>query len=59
MRQGPRYRTEMGFLSSPVLGHLTDKQTGPLEIIAAGEDRRQTNQGKWLGWCKLGSRSYR
>jgi Subtilase family len=39
VRIGPRDRTEGGFLSSPVLAHLTDKPSGPLQIIVAGEDR--------------------
>ena len=39
VRVGPRDRTEIGFLSSPVLGHLTDDANGPLDIIVAGEDR--------------------
>jgi hypothetical protein len=39
VRQGPRDRTEVGFLSSPVLGHLDGKSSGPLDIIVAGEDR--------------------
>jgi hypothetical protein len=39
VRQGPRDRTEAGFLSSPVLGQLNGRSSGPLDIIAAGEDR--------------------
>jgi hypothetical protein len=39
VRQGPRDRTETGFLSSPVLAHLDGDPGGPLDIIAAGEDR--------------------
>jgi hypothetical protein len=39
VRQGPRDRTEVGFLSSPVLARLNGKSSGPLDIIAAGEDR--------------------
>ena len=39
VRQGPRDRTEIGFLSSPVLGHLDGKTSGPLDIVVAGEDR--------------------
>jgi hypothetical protein len=39
VRQGPRDRTERGFLSSPVLAHLDGNASGPLDIIAAGEDR--------------------
>ncbi len=39
VRQGPRDRTEVGFLSSPVLGHLRGGPNGTLDIIAAGEDR--------------------
>jgi hypothetical protein len=39
VRQGPRDRTEVGFLSSPVLAHLDGRSSGPLDIIAAGEDR--------------------
>jgi hypothetical protein len=39
VRQGSRDRTEAGFLSSPVLAHLDGKSGGPLDIIAAGEDR--------------------
>jgi hypothetical protein len=39
VRQGPRDRTERGFLSSPVLAHLDGNPSSPLGIIAAGEDR--------------------
>ena len=39
VRQNPRDRTEVGFLSSPVLGRLNGKTSGPLDIIVAGEDR--------------------
>jgi hypothetical protein len=39
VRQGPRDRTEAGFLSSPVLAHLDGNASGRLDIIAAGEDR--------------------
>ncbi|MFL5821976.1 MAG: hypothetical protein ACJ764_00885 [Solirubrobacteraceae bacterium] len=39
VRQTPRDRTEAGFVSSPVLGRLNGKTSGPLNIIAAGEDR--------------------
>ncbi len=39
VRQGPRDRTEAGFLSSPVLARLDGSASGPLDIIAAGEDR--------------------
>jgi hypothetical protein len=39
VRQGPRDRTEHGFLSSPVLAHLDGKPTGRLDVIVAGEDR--------------------
>ncbi len=39
VRQNPRDRTEPGFLSSPVLAHLTGGTSGPLDIIVAGEDR--------------------
>jgi hypothetical protein len=39
VRQGPRDRTEMGFLSSPVLAHLDGNPNDPLDIIVAGEDR--------------------
>ncbi|HUE25274.1 MAG TPA: hypothetical protein VMP89_00755 [Solirubrobacteraceae bacterium] len=39
VRHGPRDRTEPGFLSSPVLAHMTGNPDGPLDIIAAGEDR--------------------
>ncbi|HLY83944.1 MAG TPA: hypothetical protein VKQ71_13210, partial [Acidimicrobiales bacterium] len=39
VRQGPRDRTEAGFLASPVLAHLDGNPTGTLDIIAAGEDR--------------------
>ena len=39
VRQGPRDRTEMGFLSSPVLAHMSGNPGSPLDIIAAGEDR--------------------
>jgi hypothetical protein len=39
IRQGPRDRTERGFLASPVLGRLNGAGTGPPDIIAAGEDR--------------------
>jgi hypothetical protein len=38
VRQGPRDRTEGGFLGSPVLANLKGGP-GPLDIIAAGEDR--------------------
>src|SRR6202043_787831 len=39
VRQGPRDRTEHGFLSSPVLAHLDGNPAGPLDIIAANDDR--------------------
>ncbi|HEV3127343.1 MAG TPA: hypothetical protein VGY32_00090 [Solirubrobacteraceae bacterium] len=39
VRQGPRDRTEAGFLSSPVLAHLDGNPGGRLDIIAAGDDR--------------------
>ncbi len=39
VRQSPRDRTEMGFLSSPVLAHLDGSATAPLDIVVAGEDR--------------------
>jgi hypothetical protein len=39
VRQGPRDRTEAGFLGSPVLARLDGASSGPLDIIAAGEDR--------------------
>jgi hypothetical protein len=39
VRQGPRDRTEGGFLSSPVLARLNGTSSGPLDIIAASEDR--------------------
>ena len=39
VRQGPRDRTETGFLSSPVLAHMSGNSNSPLDIIAAGEDR--------------------
>ena len=39
VRQGPRDRVEGGFLASPVLARLSGASTGPLDIIAAGEDR--------------------
>lgn len=39
VRQGPRDRTERGFLSSPVLAHLDGDSGGPLDIIVAGDDR--------------------
>jgi len=39
VRQGPRDRTEPGFLASPVLAHLDGNPNGRLDIIAAGEDR--------------------
>jgi hypothetical protein len=38
VRHGPRDRTEGGFLASPVLADLSGSG-GPLDIIAAGEDR--------------------
>ena len=38
-RFGPRDRVEHGFLSSPVVAHLDGNPNGPLDIIAAGEDR--------------------
>ena len=53
VRQGPRDRTEMGFLASPVLGRMDGKSSGPLDIIAAGEDRHvyawQPEPGKLAG----------
>jgi hypothetical protein len=53
VRKGPRDRTEMGFLASPVLAHLNGKSSGPLDIIAAGEDRHvyawEPEQGKLGG----------
>ena len=39
VRQGPRDRTEAGFLSSPVLAHMSGNANGPLDILAAGDDR--------------------
>jgi len=39
VRQGPRDRTEHGFLASPVLARLNGSNSGPLDIIVAGEDR--------------------
>ena len=39
VRHGVRDRTENGFLASPVLARLNGHKTGPLDIIAAGEDR--------------------
>jgi hypothetical protein len=39
VREGPRDRTETGFLASPVLAHLDGNPNGPLDVIAAGEDR--------------------
>src|SRR5207302_5981081 len=39
VRQGPRDRTERGFLASPVLARLDGAPSGRLDIIAAGEDR--------------------
>jgi hypothetical protein len=39
VRQGPRDRTEEGFVSSPVLAHMSGNPDSPLDIIAAGEDR--------------------
>jgi hypothetical protein len=38
-RLGPRDRVEHGFLAAPVLAHLDGNPNGPLDIIAAGEDR--------------------
>ena len=53
VRQGPRDRTEMGFLASPVLSRLSGRSSGPLDIIAAGEDRHvyawQPEQGQVAG----------
>ena len=53
VRQGPRDRTESGFLSSPVLAHLSGNPDSPLDIIAAGEDRHvyawQPEQGNLAG----------
>jgi hypothetical protein len=46
-------------------GRMSRKQVKDLmtrltsQEFAAGEDRRQTNQDKRLGWCKLGSRGHR
>jgi Subtilase family len=39
VRQNPRDRTEHGFLSSPVLAHLDGNPNGPLDIVAASDDR--------------------
>lgn len=39
VRQNPRDRTEIGFLASPVLAHLSGKANSQLDIIVAGEDR--------------------
>jgi hypothetical protein len=39
VRDGVRDRTEEGFVASPVLAHLDGNPNGPLDIIAAGEDR--------------------
>ncbi len=39
VRQGVRDRVEGGFLSAPVLARLNGSRGGPLDIIAAGEDR--------------------
>jgi hypothetical protein len=38
-RQGPRNRTQPGFLASPVLADLDGDDGGKLELIAAGMDR--------------------
>jgi hypothetical protein len=38
-RQGPRQRTEVGFVTSPVLANLDPQSGHGLDIIAAGEDR--------------------
>jgi hypothetical protein len=38
-RQGPRQRTESGFVTSPVLADLDPQAGRGLDIIAAGEDR--------------------
>ncbi len=39
VRQGVRDRVEGGFLAAPVLARLSGARRGPLDIIAAGEDR--------------------
>jgi hypothetical protein len=39
VRQGPRARTQRGFLGSPVLADLDGNDGGKLEVIAAGMDR--------------------
>jgi hypothetical protein len=39
VRQGVRDRVERGFIAAPVLGRLSGSHTGPLDIVAAGEDR--------------------
>jgi hypothetical protein len=53
VRQGPRDRTEGGFLSSPVLAHMSGDPDSPLDIIAAGEDRHvyawEPEQGSLAG----------
>ena len=38
-RQGVRDRVERGFIAAPVLGRLSGARKGPLDIVAAGEDR--------------------
>jgi hypothetical protein len=53
VRQDPRDRTEIGFLSSPVLAHLARNPNGVLDIIVAGEDRHvyawEPEQGNLAG----------
>lgn len=53
VRRGPRDRTEMGFLGSPVLSRLNGRSTGALDIIVAGEDRHvyawRPSQGNLAG----------
>ncbi len=39
VRQGPRHRTQPGFLGSPVLADLDGNDGGKLEIVAASMDR--------------------
>jgi hypothetical protein len=39
VRQDPRDRTEIGFLSSPVLAHMSGRPNSYLDIIVAGDDR--------------------
>jgi hypothetical protein len=39
VRQGKRYRTQHGFIASPVLANLDGSPDGKLDVIAAGMDR--------------------